>query len=199
MRGSERFAERERESKPDSAVFEWLGARARARARAANAERVPAGMFSLIADSGVILFVSGVSNLITRYTKVSPNQLIPINQDCFDVTGSKNPKMAGKSAKVKAVNLTVDSIVNNNLSPQQQVLALREALVHTRVRILSKSAGVIDNTLFDTFEYVLKNTSEVISLARKTAREKGRTNNDKRSLVESIVMVTLQPRGIQQT
>ena len=64
MRGSERFAERERESKPDNAVFEWLGARARARARAANAERVPAGMFCLIADSGVILFVSGVSNLI---------------------------------------------------------------------------------------------------------------------------------------
>ena len=45
-------------------MFEWLGARARARARAANAERVPVGMFSLIADSGVILFVSGVSNLI---------------------------------------------------------------------------------------------------------------------------------------
>ena len=45
-------------------MFEWLGARARARARAANAERVPAGMFSLIAGSGVVLFVSGVSNLI---------------------------------------------------------------------------------------------------------------------------------------
>ena len=67
MRGNERFgrfAERERESKLDSAVFEWLGARARARARAANAGRIPAGMFSLIADSGVVLFVSGVSNLI---------------------------------------------------------------------------------------------------------------------------------------
>ena len=64
MRGSERFAERERESKPDNAVFEWLGARARARARAPNAVGVPGGMFSLIADSGVILFVSGVSNLI---------------------------------------------------------------------------------------------------------------------------------------
>ena len=35
-----------------------------ARARAANAVGVAAGMFSLIADSGVILFVSGVSNLI---------------------------------------------------------------------------------------------------------------------------------------
>ena len=36
----------------------------RACARAANAVRVPAGMFSLVADSGMVLFVSGVSNLI---------------------------------------------------------------------------------------------------------------------------------------
>ena len=40
--------------------------------------------------------------------------------------------------------------------------------------------------------------SEVISLARKTASKKGgRTKNDKCSLVESIAMGTLQPRGIQ--
>ena len=52
---------RERESKADSAVFEWLGAGARARARTANAVRAPAGMFSLVADLGVILFVSGAS------------------------------------------------------------------------------------------------------------------------------------------
>ena len=56
--------ERARESKTDNAVFEWLGARARARARTANAVRVPVGMFSLVADSGVILFVSEASNLI---------------------------------------------------------------------------------------------------------------------------------------
>ena len=96
---------------------------------------------------------------LNRYTKVSPNQLIPISQDCFHVTGSMNPKRAGKSAKVKAFHLIVDSIVNNNFTPQQQVLALQEALVHTCVRILSKSAGVTDNTLFDTYEYVLTNIS----------------------------------------
>ena len=75
--------------------------------------------------------------------------------------------------KWKAVNLIVDSIVNKNLTPQQQVLALREALVRTCVRIFSKSAGVIDNTLFDTFEYVLKNMSEVIFLllGRQQARK----------------------------
>ena len=36
----------------------------RACARAANAVRVPAGMFSLVADPGMVLFVSGASNLI---------------------------------------------------------------------------------------------------------------------------------------
>jgi len=52
--------ERERESKIDNAVFgsKWQGA------RAANAVRIPAGIFSLVADSGMVLFVSGASNLI---------------------------------------------------------------------------------------------------------------------------------------
>ena len=66
--------ERERASRADSAVFEWLVARARARAGpracAANAVRVPAGVSDLVADSvcpctGVILLVIGFSNLIS--------------------------------------------------------------------------------------------------------------------------------------
>ena len=36
----------------------------RARAGAANAVRVPAGIFSLVADLVMVLFVSGASNLI---------------------------------------------------------------------------------------------------------------------------------------
>ena len=59
---------RERESKTDNAVFgsEWQGA------RAANVMRVPAGMFSLVTDSGMVLFMSGASNLInTMYSRWS--------------------------------------------------------------------------------------------------------------------------------
>ena len=57
---------RERVSKADSAVFEWLGVRTQACARACatNAVRVPGGVYDLVAESGVILFVSGFSNLI---------------------------------------------------------------------------------------------------------------------------------------
>ena len=59
--------ERERASRADSAVFEWLVARARARAGtracAANAVRVPAGVCELVAESGVLLVI-GFSNLI---------------------------------------------------------------------------------------------------------------------------------------
>ena len=57
----ERFAERA--SKTANAVFgsEWLGA------HAANAVGVPAGMFSLVADPRMVLFVSGVSNLISMH------------------------------------------------------------------------------------------------------------------------------------
>ncbi len=67
MSGS-RGSLRERESKTDRLCLNgW--ARARARACAANAVRVPAGVFDLVADSvcpctGVILLVIGFSNLI---------------------------------------------------------------------------------------------------------------------------------------
>jgi len=42
-----RERERARAIKTDNAVFEWLGARAQARPRVANAGGVPAGMFSV--------------------------------------------------------------------------------------------------------------------------------------------------------
>ena len=74
----------------------------------------------------------------------------------------------GSNAKVKAVKLIIDSILNKNLTPQKQVLALREALLHIQVRIVAKSAGVIDNSLFDVYEHIINNISKVLSLARKT-------------------------------
>ena len=77
--------------------------------------------------------------------------------------------------------------MNNNWTPQQQVLALREALLNFHVRIVTKSAGVIDNSLFDVYEHVINNVSKVISLATKTTSKKDQTNDDKPSLVESIV------------
>ena len=55
---------------------------------------------------------------------MSSNQLIPISPDCFEVAASVNPKKAGNNAKGKAVKLIIDSIINKNLTPQQQVLAL---------------------------------------------------------------------------
>ena len=55
---------------------------------------------------------------------MSPNQLIPISPDCFDVAGPVNPKKAGKNAKGRAVKLIIDSIINKNLTPEQQVPTL---------------------------------------------------------------------------
>ena len=95
---------------------------------------------------------------------MSSNQLIPISPDCFDVAGSVNPKQAGKNAKGKAVKLIIDSIINNNLTPQQQVLALREALLNFHVRIVAKSAGVIDNSLFIVYEHIINDISKLYLL-----------------------------------
>ena len=128
-------------------------------------------------EAGVTTPGSPPTITLTGRRKVSSNQLIPISPDCFDVAGSENPKKAGSNAKGKAVKFIIDSIINKNLTPQQQVLALREALLHIQVRIVAKSAGVIDNSLFDVYEHIINNISKVISLARKTVSKKGRTND----------------------
>ena len=162
----------------------------------------PAGDESTVVEgddeAGVTTPGSPPTITLTGKRKVSSNQLIPISPDCFDVAGSENPKKAGSNAKGKAVKLIIDSIINNNLTPQQQVLALREALLNFHVRIVAKSAGVIDNSLFDVYEHIINNMSKVISRATKTTSLNGRTNDDKRSLVESVVTSTMEPRGAQE-
>ena len=51
----------------------------------------------------------------------------------------------------------VNSIVQNNLTPQQRAFALKLAIVHPDVRALAKSAGLIDNPDFIEKNYILNN------------------------------------------
>ena len=64
-------------------------------------------------------------------------------------------------------------------------------MIHRDVRILSKSAGIIDQQKYSTYEYVLQNISHVIKLATTTNNCKGRARDDLRSLEQSIVLLTL--------
>ena len=42
----------------------------------------------------------------------------------------------------------MNSIVQNNLTPEQRAFALKKAMVHPHVRALAKSAGLIDDQDF---------------------------------------------------
>ena len=77
------------------------------------------------------------------------------------------------------------------MTEQQQGLIIREAMIHEDVRVLSKSAGIINQQKYSTYEYVLQNISHVMKLATTTNNCKGRTRDDLRSLEQSIVLSTL--------
>ena len=61
-------------------------------------------------------------------------------------------------------------------------------MVHPNVRALAKSAGLIDDQDFIKKNYILKNMKNALTLAQDTTKTKGRANDDRRSLVQSVVL-----------
>ena len=102
--------------------------------------------------------------------------------------GTRNP-IAARVAKSRAVNNIIHSVLDNNLTKEQQVLALRDAIKHPDMELHSASAGlVVDNALL---QHVADNLKTVIKLATTTAHKFGRSPDDLRSIVQTIVLATL--------
>ena len=78
---------------------------ARARARAANAVRVSAGMFSLVAGSGIVLFVSGASNLIDAVLKRGGTPIL------FALLTDSKELISGIGRRHRLIDLTIDRFV----------------------------------------------------------------------------------------
>ena len=77
------------------------------------------------------------------------------------------------------------------MSTEEQALALQQAVLHPLVRPIAKSAGLVDNNNFMIQNYVMKNIKRASLLAQKTLHKYGRTNDDLRSFVQSLVLSTL--------
>jgi len=132
---------------------------------------------------------------LTQKTKV--NDVIPYEEDCFlfkkdgvtrRVCGSTGRGSASASSQSRAVLKITTGILNLNLNKKQQVVALRKASIHPLVRRLFKSAGLIDVNEYETMKYMAKQMERLIKLARQTEKKQGRANDDRRGLVESIVL-----------
>ena len=85
----------------------------------------------------------------------------------------------------------MNSIVQNNLTPEQRAFALKQAMVHPHVRALAKSAGLIDDQDFVKKNYILSNMKNVVKLAQETTKKNALPTDDRRSLVQSIVIASI--------
>ena len=74
-------------------------------------------------------------------------------------------------------------MLDESLTVEQQVLVLCEAVRHRDMKMISASAG-----LFDRSEQIVSNIHDTLQLVRKTDSKFGRTCDDKRSLVHSIIL-----------
>ena len=123
---------------------------------------------------------------LNKKTRPSPHNLVTIDPRCFHCDG--RTEIAARKEKNKSINTIVKSIVDNNLTPQQRALALKLAMVHPEVRALAKSAGLIDDKDYIKKNYILNNIKNAITLAQETTKTQGRANDDRRSLVQSVVL-----------
>ena len=76
--------------------------------------------------------------------------LIDPRPDCFNVNTSNNNRSEEASHKYKNRSVTrlLKAIINPSINQSQQVLSLRKAASHPTIRVISKSAGIVDHTYF---------------------------------------------------
>ena len=140
------------------------------------------------------------SPLKVRGVAPSPTDLIPFNKDCFSFSKKDGPrsKEAAKKAKTRAVRDLVIAMCDESLTLEQQVYDLPAAIKHHVMKVRSASAGILlSSTNKSIDEQIVTNVHDTIQLARTTDSSMyGRTCDDKRSLVHSILCSCLpSPRA----
>ena len=75
--------------------------------------------------------------------------------------------------------------------PALFAIGLQQAVLHPLVTPIAKSAGIVDNNDFMVKNYIVKNIKKALTLAQKTLHKFGRTNDDLRSFVQSVVLSQL--------
>ena len=123
---------------------------------------------------------------LNKNTRVSPHNIVTIDPRCFHCDGIT--EVAATKSKNKSINTIVNAMVKNDLTPQQRAFALQQAVAHPDVRALAKSAGLIDDQDFIKKNYILKNMKTAVRLAQETSKRNARPNDDRRSLVQSVVV-----------
>ena len=97
--------------------------------------------------------------------------IVKIVPCCFHFGPTENTAQVLKRRSVQTI---VDDIVYNNLSAEEQALALQQAVLHPLVRSIAKCAGIVDNNDFMIKNYITNNFMKTtVKLALKTNSIKG--------------------------
>ena len=135
--------------------------------------------------------------MLTRKMQVRNDELVPLNLDafCYKKDGSLlrggDKTVRGSAASQqenRQVHKIIDAILNPSVNEEQIVLALRKASTHRYVRRFFKSSGMIDDEENETRKYTMNQMKDIINLATATENSQGRATDDKRSIVQSILL-----------
>ena len=138
----------------------------------------------------------------TRETTPRDDELIEMNKNCFLLTKKGKPRLpsSAKKAKNDFVSKVIHAVTDSRLTTEQQVLVLHEAMKRKELRAIGVSAGlVIPGSATEVDVRVMDNIRTSIKTARKTNDLHGRPTDDIRSVVQSIVLATLQPPNVEKT
>ena len=123
-----------------------------------------------------------------KNTRPSTDTLVKIVPRCFHFGRTDR---AADDFRRNKVLLLVNAIVKNDMSLEQQALVLQQAIMHPLVKAIAKSAGLVDNNDFMVKNYVVKNMKNSLIQAQKTNSLKGRSNDDLRAFVQSVVLSSM--------
>ena len=69
-------------------------------------------------------------------------ELIPINRDSFSISNGPKSQQPGIRAESRAVKTVVNAVLDGSHTLEQQVYALHHAVKHSKMKLVSASAGV---------------------------------------------------------
>ena len=129
------------------------------------------------------------------YQQPDASQLIELDENCFTVSprGNTVSYHAARRQRARCSKRIVDAVLNKHITNKQQVLALRDAMLHPDIRAICCSAGVAMNESIVVNHHLCENMKLVMKLLTQTTHQCARSTNDKRSVIQSVVLATLPP------
>ena len=138
----------------------------------------------------------------TRETTPNEDELIAFNKNCYLITKTGQTRLPSSAKRIKNmyVSKLASAVTDSRLTEEQQVFTLNEAMKRKKVRPIAVSAGVVvPGSMLDIERHVMINIRACIKTARKTNNRRGRPTDDIRSVVQSIVLATLDPPNFETT